>query len=89
MCNKTNLRFKLKTSIVVYAGYTWAISSFIYEFIVITQYKITTLFIILNVYTCPLLNVIIGTAHTLFPVYMVNDQLQLCNRPCSDSVKRQ
>jgi hypothetical protein len=76
MCNEINLRFKLKTSIVVYAGYTWAISSFIYEFTVITKYKITTLFIILKVYKCPLLNVII-------------DQLQLCNRPCSDSVKRQ
>jgi len=45
-----NLRFKLKTSIVVHAGYTWAISS-MYEFTVIAKYKITTLFIILDVYT--------------------------------------
>ena len=66
MRNETNLRFKLKTSVVVHARYTWAISNFMYEFNVIAKYKITLL-IILNIYTRPLLNVINGTAHTLFP----------------------
>jgi hypothetical protein len=66
MRNETNLRFKPKTSVVVHARYAWAISSFMYEFTVITKYKITQ-FIILNVYTRPLLNVVNGTAHTLFP----------------------
>jgi len=48
MCNEMNLRFKPKNSIVVHAGYTWAISNFKYEFNVITKYEITTL--ILDVY---------------------------------------
>ena len=64
--------------------------SFVYDFIVITKYKIMALLILLNVlhviscaqcnhHNCP---------HT-FPICVVNSQLQLCTYPCSDSVKKQ
>ena len=41
--------------------------SSVYDFIAITKYKITTLLIFLNVYTCPPLSVITRTVHTLSP----------------------
>ena len=64
--------------------------SFVYDFIVKTKYKITTLLIFLNVYTHVifLLSVITSTVHTLY-IYVMNDQLQLCIHPRSDNVKRQ
>jgi len=69
----------------------WVISEvlcILYDFIVITKYKVTRLLILLADHThmpstqCEHQH----CSHTL-PIYMVNDQLRLCNHPCLDDVK--
>jgi hypothetical protein len=102
---KRNIIYSLWTASVSISisSYVSHVRSFVYDFIVITKYKITNTTDIsecLNI--CPPINVTTSIVHAhacphpnihththTFPIYVTNDQLQLCTHLSSDEVKQQ